>query len=75
MILNMEPKQALTREFFPEYEAGIKFIWELLVELNVDIYIGGKILRFPFDLFPLGIENTFFSLMIVSFPIFTASQK
>jgi hypothetical protein len=66
-IHELNPKDVLNREFIPEYEKGIDYLYMQLVHLNVSIYILEKIINFNFELFSTPERNIFFQSVLHNF--------
>lgn len=67
-IHNFDPKNVLLEGTFAEYERGMDFFYlEQLVPLNLNIYYVEQIIQFPFGLFTVPEEVTFFRTVVHNF--------
>jgi len=64
---SLTAKEIILPEYFKDYEDGMRFFHNELTTLSTNIFIINKIRKFPFDLFCIPDDSTFFSMVINNF--------
>ena len=66
-LSQFDANEVLQTEFVDEYDAGMKYFFSELVELNTILFIVAKIIEFPFDTFSSPHGNIFFTMVMKCF--------
>ncbi len=68
VISNIDAEKDVLIEIgLSEHEAGMRFFYSELVELNILVYLAEQIVNFPFELFAHPDETIFFTMVMRSF--------